>query len=140
VVEDNLAFLTEMVREYVDIVFANEEEAQAFTGSTDPREALLKLAEITELAVVKIGKGGSLISHKGDTVIIKIDPVESIDSTGAGDLYAAGFLFGYIQNQPMKVCGELGSLLAGSVIQGIGAKIPEEKWEDILRKARRIMD
>lgn len=140
VVEDNIDFLKQIVAEYVDIVFANEEEARAFTGIRDPEKALLKLAETVALAVVKIGEGGSLIRHKGDTFTIRIDPIKSIDSTGAGDLYAAGFLYGYVQDQPMTVCGELGSLLAGSVIQGIGAKIPEATWRSIRDKVKAIMN
>lgn len=140
VVEDNLEFLGEMVRNYVDIVFANEEEAQAYTGESDPEKALLKLASETKIAVVKVGKKGSLIRHQNETFTIKINPEKGVDTTGAGDLYAAGFLHGYIQDMPMTVCGELGSLLAGNVIKVIGAKISQEDWQKILLKAEDLKE
>ncbi len=139
VVEDNLAFLSHMVEQYVDILFANEEEARAFTGEDNPAKALKKIAPKTEIAVVKTGKEGSLIHYQGETFTIRINPVKGIDTTGAGDVYAAGFLYGYIQNQPMTVCGEIGSLLAENVIQGIGAKIPDEKWQSMQDKIKKIM-
>ena len=138
VVEDNLEFLGDMVRNYVDIVFANEEEAQAYTGESDPEKALLKLASETKIAVVKVGKKGSLIRHQNETFTIKINPEKGVDTTGAGDLYAAGFLHGYIQDMPMTTCGELGSLLAGNVIKVIGAKIKQENWKEIILKAEQL--
>lgn len=140
VVEDNLDFLRKMVSNYVDIIFANEEEAQAYTGEPDPEKALLRLATETKIAIVKVGKKGSLIRHKNQTFTIKINPEKGIDTTGAGDLYAAGFLHGYIQNLPMTVCGELGSLLAGNVIKVIGAKIEQKNWADIKIRARQLKE
>jgi len=140
VVEDNLDFLRKMVSNYVDIVFANEEEAQAYTGESDPEKALLKLATETKIAVVKVGKKGSLIRHENQTFTIKINPEKGIDTTGAGDLYAAGFLHGYIQNLPVTVCGELGSLLAGNVIKVIGAKIEQKNWADIKTKVGQLKE
>lgn len=139
IVEDNLPFLERMVEQYVDILFANEEEARAFTGETVPEKALQKIAAKTDIAIVKTGKEGSLIHHNGETFTIEINKVKGVDTTGAGDLYAAGFLYGYIHNQPMTVCGEIGSLLAANVIQGIGAKIPAEKWTTIQDKMKKIM-
>ncbi|MFW5974856.1 MAG: adenosine kinase [Bacteroidota bacterium] len=139
IVEDNLSFLERMVGQYVDILFANEEEARAFTGESVPEKALLKISAKTEIAVVKTGKEGSLIRHNGEIFTIRINQIKGIDTTGAGDLYAAGFLYAYIHNQPIEVCGEIGSLLAENVIQGIGAKIPAEKWQSIQDKIKKIM-
>ena len=125
VVEDNLEFLKDMVAKYVDIVFANEEESRAFTGKTEPLEALKILAENTELAVVKVGRNGSLVMFEKH--LYKIPPVmtTAIDTTGAGDLYASGFLFGIINNLGIMNAGYLGSLMASKVIENYGAKIPE---------------
>ena len=130
VVEDNLEFLQEMISKYVDIVFANEEEAKAFTGM-EPEDALNSLAQICETAVVKIGGEGSMIKTGDKIDIVKIDKLTPIDTTGAGDIYAAGFLYGYINNLGNKKSGEIGSLLASNVIQVIGAKISDKNWEII---------
>ena len=101
VVEDNLDFLKEMVAQYVDIVFANEEEAKAFTGM-EPDAALEEIAKVTDIAIVKTGKKGSMIKQ-GDTVVtVDVKEIEPIDTTGAGDIYAAGFLYGLINNLGFK--------------------------------------
>lgn len=130
VVEDNLEFLKKYVKDFVDIIFANEEEAKSFTGK-EPEEALNELANLCEIAVVKIGKDGSMVK-RGDEVY-KIDPIRvtPIDTTGAGDAYAAGFLYGMVKGLPLDQCGKIGSILAGKVIEGIGAKMNEEQWKEI---------
>jgi len=130
VVEDNLEFFKKYVKEYVDIVFANEEESKAFTGK-DPEEALNELAEYCEIAVVKIGKKGSLVKNNGKTYRIEPFKANSIDTTGAGDLYASGFLFGLVNNMPMEKCGSIGSLCASKVIEFIGSKMELKTWEHI---------
>jgi sugar/nucleoside kinase (ribokinase family) len=130
VVEENLEFLKTFVRDYVDVLFANEEEAKAFTGK-EPEAALEELAEICDIAVVKVGKEGSFV--KKDSRRIKVDPIDAkpIDTTGAGDAYAAGFLYGLINDYPLDTCGYTGALLAGKVIEVIGAKMDESKWQEI---------
>jgi sugar/nucleoside kinase (ribokinase family) len=128
VVEANLGFLKEIMPEYVDIVFANEDEARSFTGSDDPRVSLSVLGSLCETAVVKIGEKGSLISHQGKTYAAGIIPVRCIDTTGAGDLYAAGFLYGLMNGYTPAACGKMGALLAGKVIEEAGAKICEASW------------
>ncbi|MBC8320070.1 MAG: adenosine kinase [Bacteroidetes bacterium] len=127
VVEDNLEFLKEMVASYVDIVFANEEEAKAFTGM-EPEEALIEISKISDIAIIKIGRQGSIIKQGNTTVKIGVREIVPIDTTGAGDLYAAGFLYGLINNLGHSKSGEIGSLLASTVIENIGAKISEENW------------
>lgn len=130
VVEDNLDFLKLMVDKYVDIVFANEEEAKAFTG-LDPMDALKEISKVADIAVVKVGKKGSMI-QQGDTIVqVGVNEIEPIDTTGAGDLYAAGFLYGLVNNLGFRKAGEAGSLLASTVIQSIGAKIPDNSWAKI---------
>jgi sugar/nucleoside kinase (ribokinase family) len=133
VVESNLDFLNHIIANYVDIVFANEEEARAFTGLEDPMDALHKIAQLSEIAVVKIGKKGSLVQHSKKVYTIGITPAKSIDTTGAGDLYAAGFLFGLIKGLPFEKCGNIGALLAANVIEELGAKISTNRWEKILQ-------
>lgn len=130
VVETYLNDFVKIVETYIDIIFANEDEARVFTGLT-PLEALKKISENCMITVVKIGPAGSWLK-KGEE-IIKVDsmPVKCIDTTGAGDLYASGFLYGYSKNLDLEKCGILGSMLAGNVIEVVGAKIDEEKWPSI---------
>jgi sugar/nucleoside kinase (ribokinase family) len=142
VVDQNREFLEEMLKEYVDIVFANEEEARSLTGK-EPAEALEQLARLCEIAVVKVGKEGSLVSSRQSAVggqrsavgsqryKIGVIPVKSIDTTGAGDLYASGFLYGLVNGFPLDKCGKIGAILAGKVIEVIGPKIDEEGWKAV---------
>jgi len=130
IVEANLAFLREIVSDYVDIVFANEEEAKMFTGK-EPRAALEEIGAMVKIAVVKTGSKGSLVTQGDKVVEIGIIPVKPIDTTGAGDLYASGFLYGHSRNMSLQQCGELGALLAGKVIEVIGSKMNKEQWEEI---------
>ncbi len=133
VVEANLEFLNRIVKDYVDIVFANEEEAKAFTGKS-PEQALDELSKITDIAVVKIGSKGSLIKKGEKIVKTGVITAQSLDTTGAGDLYASGFLYGLIHDLSIDKCGQVGALLAGKVIEIIGAKIPEKTWKDIRKQ------
>jgi len=137
VVELHKEFLSDLVREYVDVVFANEEEAKAFT-SAEPEDALHKIAEVCEIAVVKTGKAGSLIKKGNDVHRIKAIDANSIDTTGAGDIYAAGFLYGLVHDMPLDQCGNIGSLLAGNVIEFIGAKMGKERWEKLIPQIKGI--
>ncbi len=131
VVEANIDFLKSIIKEYVDIIFANEDEAKAFT-SKEPEEALQILSEYCEIAVVKTGEKGSLVKKGNDVYKIGIVKANCIDTTGAGDLYAAGFLYGLTKDMPLIKCGEIGALLAGNVIEVIGAKISINKWNNII--------
>lgn len=130
VVEDNLEFLKDYVKKYVDIIFANEEESKAFTGK-EPEDSLNELAEQCEIAVVKIGSKGSLVKSNGK--VYRIDPIKvnPIDTTGAGDLFASGFLFGLVNNKPLDECGKIGSYCAGKVIEVIGSKMNNQTWDEI---------
>jgi sugar/nucleoside kinase (ribokinase family) len=130
VVEANLDFLKRLVNTYVDIVFANEEEAKAYTGR-EPEAALNELAAQCSLAVVKIGKAGSLVKAGDELVRVAAIPVHAIDTTGAGDVYASGFLYGLANGFSLANCGKLGGLLAAEVIRVLGAKIPDEAWPKI---------
>lgn len=138
VVEENLAFLQDIVGKYVDIVFANEEEARAFT-SFEPEEALTSIAQMCEIAVVKIGKDGSYI-QSGDKVV-KVDArmANCIDTTGAGDLYAAGFLYGLANDYSLEACAKIGSLVSAKVVEVLGAKMNDEVWMNVQREIEKII-
>jgi len=130
VVEENLEFLNDIIKEYVDIVFANEDEARAFTGK-EPHEALIHISDHCDIAVVKVGKEGSHIKSGNATVQINPRLANCIDTTGAGDLYAAGFLYGLACDYSLEVCGQIGSLVSGNVVEVLGAKMTEEVWVNI---------
>jgi sugar/nucleoside kinase (ribokinase family) len=131
IVEQNLDFLHEIIRKYVDIVFANEEEALALTGKS-PLEALQDIAGMCSMAVVKLGAQGSVIQTGDQVIRIEAIPAQSIDTTGAGDIYAAGFLYALTQNLDLEVAGKIGSLLAGNVVEVMGAKLPAQTWDRLL--------
>jgi len=137
VVEANLDFLKDFVKNNVDILFANEEEAKAFTGK-EPMDALNEIAEMCKIVVVKIGSKGSLIKTNGKTYTSGIIPVNCIDTTGAGDLYASGFLYGITKGLSPDKCGEIGAVLSGNVIEVIGAKMDETRWGKIKLAVKKI--
>lgn len=139
VVEANLVFLQEIIREYVDIVFANEDESRAFTGK-EPEEALSRISDHCDIAVVKVGKDGSFV--KSGVELVRIEPrlANAIDTTGAGDLYAAGFLYGLANDYSLEICGKIGSLVSGNVVEVLGAKMTDEVWKEIQEEIRRIVD
>jgi sugar/nucleoside kinase (ribokinase family) len=129
VVEQSLGLLEKLVADFVDILIANEDEARAFSRQSDEDLALEALAEKANIAVLNIGPRGSRISHAGDT--IQIQPMGDgtvRDTTGAGDLWAAGFLFGLANGYPLEKCGRLGSACGYEVCRVIGANIPDEGW------------
>ena len=117
--------------EKIDIVFANEEEAKAFTGK-EPREALAEFATYCDVAVVKVGKEGAM-AQCGDTFASApaIPVTQVMDTTAAGDFFAAGFLYAYCDERPLEACLQAGTLLAGHVIQVMGSNIPETDWQNI---------
>ena len=139
VVEENLGFLRRIVAEYVDIVFANEDEAKVFTDEPEPINALQKISELCELAVVKIGMKGALIKHKGEVIHVGImAAAKRVDTTGAGDFYAAGFLYGLCEGLSLRQCGTIGAITAGKVIEVVGTTLAEEAWEEILKYIERV--
>jgi sugar/nucleoside kinase (ribokinase family) len=133
VVEANLEFLQEMVSKYVDIVFANEEEAKAYTGQ-EPEPALHSIAGKTNISIVKVGSKGSFVKSEGKLFVVEPIRAEVQDTTGAGDAYAAGFLFGISSGYNYQESGFLGSLLASNTIEAIGARIKDHQWDGIRRK------
>ena len=132
VVESNRDFLLEIIPEYVDIIFANEEEAKSLLDMI-AEDAVTALSKEVEVAIVKTGSEGSWIQKGEEKVFVPAHKVTCIDSTGAGDLYASGFIYGLINNLSLPNCGRVGTLLAANVIQNVGAKVNENDWE-LLKK------
>ncbi len=138
VVAENLDFLQQIIMDYVDIVFANEEEARSLTG-LEPVDALHEIASMCEIAVVKVGKDGSYVKAQGKEYRIQAICADCVDTTGAGDLFASGFLYGLTLGLPFDKCGQIGSVTAGNVVEVPGAKMDEERWEIIRDKINQII-
>jgi sugar/nucleoside kinase (ribokinase family) len=130
VVEAKLADFREIVGKYVDILFANEEEAKAFTG-LDAETAVFRLSELCDTAIVKVGSRGSWLKRGEEVIRIGTIPVTSKDTTGAGDLYASGFLYGIAMNESLENCGLYGAILSGKVIEIAGARLDTTRWTEI---------
>ena len=132
VVQESRDLVEHIVESFVDILIANEDEAEAYTGHRDEARAIEALSKVTEIAVLKVGKQGSFIAC-GER-IMPIQPKTGgvvIDTTGAGDLWAAGFLHGLVNGYSLERCGELGSACGYEVCQVVGANIPADGWERI---------
>ena len=138
VVESNLAFLHDIVEKYVDIVFANETESKSFTKLDDPLLALDEIARLCKIAVVKIGKDGSWIKSGEEVHFIPAWPADTVDATGAGDTYAAGFLYAHSLGRNLKECGEVGSIIAAKVVEVVGTKIDIPRWKEAKREIREL--
>ena len=130
VVDDNRDRFQQIVTDYVDIIFANEEEAKALTGR-DADEAAAIISETCDVVIVKTGSRGSVIRRGDEMVRVNVIPVTPVDTTGAGDMYAAGFLYGYSKGETLDRCGVFGTILAGNVIEVMGAKHPDSRWDSI---------
>ncbi len=129
VVESSRGLLPSLLENCVDLVFANEDEAEAYTGQADPEAALDTLGALCEVAAVKLGAEGALLKKGGETIRVDAVRVEhALDTTGAGDCWAAGFLYGHLNGHDLKVCGELGALLGAEAVKQVGASPSEEGW------------
>jgi sugar/nucleoside kinase (ribokinase family) len=111
-----------LVRDRVDILFANETEACALWGCDEVGAAVERARAEVGIAAITMGAKGSVVVAGAETHEVAAEPVEVVDTTGAGDLYAAGFLYGLTAGRPLPECGRLGSLAAAEVIGHIGAR------------------
>lgn len=131
IVEEEREFFNELLRE-TDIVFANEQEARAFTGSDDPEENLRALSQLCGIAVVKVGKKGVWVQRGEEKVLCPAREVPHVvDTTAAGDYFSAGFLHALASGASLMQCAQLGSLLAGHIIEVVGTSLPTETWNSI---------
>jgi sugar/nucleoside kinase (ribokinase family) len=130
VVASYLDSFRKIVARYVDILFANETEAEAYTGFSG-ETALTSISEATDITVFKTGEKGSWIKKGIEKIKIEAIPVKCNDTTGAGDLYAAGFLYGYALGLDLEKCGMIGSLMGGKVIETVGARMDNAKFKEI---------
>jgi sugar/nucleoside kinase (ribokinase family) len=130
--------LSEVIPQYVKTLFANESEAEAYTG-LKAVEAVQKISEQVDIAVVTIGNRGALAGSHGEVIAIPALERTPVDTTGAGDNFAAGFLYGMTKKAGLAQAAQIGSLLAGHVIETIGPQIPDEQWCQIKLKTNEIL-
>jgi sugar/nucleoside kinase (ribokinase family) len=130
--------LSDVIPKYVQILFSNESEAIAYTG-LKAQEAVRKISEQVEIAIVTMGKKGALVGSRGEYFSVPSLGRNPVDTTGAGDNFAAGFLYGLTLNTSLLKAAQIGSLLAGHVIETIGPQIPDERWCQIKLKIEEIL-
>jgi sugar/nucleoside kinase (ribokinase family) len=133
VVSKNRTYFHHLISDYIDIVFANEGEARAFTGTFDSQEQVRHLAHLFDMAVVKLGEQGAIAMLDGGRVY-RCDAVqvnEVVDTTAAGDYFAAGFLHALTRGHRLQKCLQTASILASEAIQVIGSELSPSAWNRI---------
>jgi len=131
VVERHRAALHEFIRTQVDLVFANEAEILSLCQTDDFDAAVAALGGEVKIAAVTRGAAGSVIVAACQTIVVQAAPLEKVvDTTGAGDQYAAGFLYGLAKGRPLEACARLGGLAAAEVISHVGPR-PQESLKDL---------
>lgn len=131
VIRRNLEDLKRIVKEHADIAFFNEDEAREFTGK-GAEEALDEIAGIVGIAIVKTGAKGSLIKEGEKVYVIAgVKATKVIDTTGAGDMYAAGILYGLTHGMGLEKAGKIASYAAAKVVEQVGARLEYSLKEEI---------
>ncbi|MEY4116390.1 MAG: hypothetical protein RIQ32_1149, partial [Actinomycetota bacterium] len=112
-----------LVKNDIDILFSNEDELKALYQVDSINDGLHQLRDNCEFAAVTRNEHGSVVIDGDEVVIIDAEPVESVvDATGAGDMYAAGFIYGFVRGKPIEQCGKIGSIVASEVITHMGPR------------------
>ncbi len=119
-------FIT-LIRDHVDIVFANREEARIMFHTENPEESAKTLSELCDIAIVKNGHQGSIIQTGSELIRIPVNPVTAVDTTGAGDMYAAGFIYGLCRGFSLEDSGICASFLASQIVTSHGAQFTAEQ-------------
>lgn len=125
--------IEQLLQKDADIVFANEDEARELTGE-DASAACKQLGAWCEVACVMVGANGSFSTDGGEVIHCPVNTIENpTDPTGAGDLFASGFLHGYLKGLTLIECMQLGSMAGAAVVQVLGASIPHGLWSSLLK-------
>ncbi|MCB9991059.1 MAG: adenosine kinase [Rhodospirillales bacterium] len=134
-VDRHRADFADLVEQHVDILFANEDEIKSLYEVDTFEQAAKIVAGKCEIAALTCSDKGSVIVTGDQFIEIPAQKADVIDTTGAGDQYAAGFLYGYTQEMDLRMCGALGTLAATEVIAHMGPR-PEIKYADLIEKAK----
>ena len=127
-----------LVAELVDIVFANAEEAMALTGAATAEDAVSEMVDQGVTAVVTDGPSGAWLARIGESVHVPAEPVEPVDTTGAGDVFAAGVLYGLAHGFPLRDCGRVAAFMAGQVIAAMGPRLTANAAADARQLVQQI--
>ncbi len=136
--------LLDLLGDGVDILFCNEEEARLFSDRLDINDAIAELHRFSRVVVVTMGANGALIGQRNvgerpEEAVGLIQPISAqtvvdvVDTNGAGDAFAGGFLYGLSQNFTLSDCGLLASLIAAAVVQQYGPRLPRDQYQQILQ-------
>lgn len=139
VLAEDVSFARHLVSDYVDVVFANEDESRVFTGGKSPMEALREMAGMCRMAVVKMGAQGSAARSGDREVSIGARCVPVVDTTGAGDFFAAGFLYAHTHGGSMEQSLRCGAALGEQAIQVVGTDLSAEAWRECREHVSKIM-
>lgn len=133
IVRANRPLILELIEEYVDIVFANRDEATALTGHSIEK-ACEAIKRLCSAAVVMMGEKGCWAIDDKEKFRCPAVKAKAVDTTGAGDLFASGFLHGYLLGKPLNVCAQWGAIAGGAVVEVIGAELSERQWSEVKRR------
>jgi sugar/nucleoside kinase (ribokinase family) len=129
-VREHKSFIISLISKYVDLLFANHDETQMLTGC-DSEKGCKILKDLCDIVVCTMGSQGCWIGQGSKQHHCPAYPVVPIDTTGAGDLFAAGFLHGYLNGDSMIQCAHYGALTSAAVVKVFGAEISDKEWENL---------
>ncbi len=118
----------------VDLLFCNEQEARALTGLDDPVDCAQDIHRHAENVALTLGRNGSILMHEGEVIAVEGVAVQAVDTTGAGDMYAAGVLYGITHGLSWQQAGHLGSHAAAQIVSRLGARLPRSYSEQEIRE------
>ena len=132
IVQKNMDILPELMKEYVTAIFANEMEAAAFAGTSDESAALAALSNLCPIAIMKLGARGAVIKERNhDAIHVDAVKAKAIDTTGAGDSWAAGFFHAWLYGKSLEAAGKLGAKVSAEIVQVAGARLPDATWQSL---------
>lgn len=129
-VERNRVLFKDLVSNKTDLLFCNEAELKLLYETNDLEKAILKASNQVKTLACTLAERGAIVGHHGKIISVPTAPVKVRDTNGAGDLFAAGFLFGMIRGKDMKTCGAMGNLAASEIIGHLGAR-PNVRLTDL---------
>ncbi len=139
VVAESIDLIRELLDGGVNIIFANEQEAEAYTSLSDPMAAAEELSKIADVAIVKIGAKGSITVSGDEVVEVGATMHQRLDTTGAGDYFAGAFLKGFCDGETLVRCAEMGSVAGGAVIEVVGTTLSDEAWTAVRAEVKAIL-
>ena len=133
-VKRNIDSINLVIENQIDFLFCNEEELKIFTGIDDVNKAIKKCPKAIKNIVCTLGGKGSTVYNSSEAKIVKTKSVKPIDTTGAGDYFAAGFLYGVLSSKTLTASAEIGNKLAGEIILEFGSRLSETSWNKLRKE------